>query len=314
MRRRQCWGLGLWLVVLPMAAWSQGATPTWDELQKQYSLPKDLPLAATREKLSETDNGTLFKVTYRSIHDQTVPALLFLPKQGKRPLPVVVLQHGLAGTKEQMLDDARQASLAKVGFAAFAMDAPLHGERKQPGKDLATTFFGADKTPIYQMVADLRRGVDYLGTAPEIDAHRIGYYGVSMGGYVGALAGGLDERFRASVLVVAWGDWGAFVESNEKVKQGAAAVGLSAELARQYMADADPIYFVGHISPRPLLMQNGRTDTTVPPAAAAPLHKAAKEPKEVRWYPGGHDIYADPTAIKDALEFLTKNLKEPAKS
>ena len=75
------------------------------------------------------------------------------------------------------------------------------------------------------------------------------------------------------------------------------------------MADVDPIYFVGHISPRPVLMQNGKTDRLVPPAAAEPLHKAAKEPKVVRWYPGGHDIYTDPAAIKDAVDFLQTNLK-----
>jgi hypothetical protein len=29
----------------------------------------------------------------------------------------------------------------------------------------------------------------------------------------------------------------------------------------------------------------------------------------IRWYPCGHDIYTDPAAIKDALDFLQANLK-----
>jgi cephalosporin-C deacetylase-like acetyl esterase len=302
------WGAWLWLALLPGLAWSQAATPTWDELQKKYALPKDLPLSATREKLWETEDGALYKVTYRSINDQTVPALLFLPKRAKTPMPVVVLQHGLTGSKEQMLEERTKAALVRAGFAGFAIDAPLHGERKQPGKE-STAFVGADKTPIYQEVADLRRAADYLATAPEVDAHRIGYYGVSLGGTMGALAAGLDERFRATVLVVAWGDWGTFMENSEPVKAAASAAGLYTELVRQFLADADPIYFVGHISPRPVLMQNGRQDRIVPPAAAEPLHKAARDPKEVRWYPGGHDLYTDPAAIGDAVQFLTANLQ-----
>jgi len=304
------WGaLWLWLLVLPGTAWSQGAAPAWEDLQKQYALPAGQALEATREKLSETDDATLYKVTYRSTNGQTVPALLFLPRRVKTPMPVVMLQHGLNRTKEDMLSDTMKAGLVKAGFAGFAIDAALHGERKAPGKEPITAFFSADKTPIYQTVADLRRGLDYLATVPEVDAKRIGYYGVSMGGMMGALAAGLDPRIRAPVLVLAWGDWGTLMENSDRLKEAASSTLLTPELVRQFMADVDPIYFVGHISPRPVLMQNGKTDRLVPPAAAEPLHKAAKEPKVVRWYPGGHDIYTDPAAIKDAVDFLQTNLK-----
>jgi cephalosporin-C deacetylase-like acetyl esterase len=248
-------------------------------------------------------------VTYHSTHGEKVPALLFLPKRAKTPIPVVVLQHGLNRTKEDMLNDSMKAGLVQSGFAGFAIDAALHGERKPPGKEPMTAFFSADKTPIYQTVADLRRGLDYLATVPEVDSKRIGYYGVSMGGMLGALVAGLDTRIKAPVLVLAWGDYGTLMETSDLLNQAASSTILTPELVRQFMADVDPIYFVGHISPRPVLMQNGKTDLHVPPAAAEPLHKAAKEPKTIRWYPGGHDIYTDPAAIKDAVDFLVTNLK-----
>jgi uncharacterized protein len=248
-------------------------------------------------------------VTYRSTHCEKVPGLLFLPRHAKSPMPVVVLLHGLGHAKEDMLNDVMKASLVKLGFAGFAIDAAMHGERKVAGKTPTTAFFSADKTPIYQTVADLRRGLDYLETVPEVDAKRIGFYGVSMGGMMGALAAGLDTRFRAPVLVVAWGDYGTLLENSDQLKQATAGTLLTPELVRQFMADVDPVNFVGHISPRPVLMQNGKTDTLIPPAAAEPLHKAAKEPKTVRWYPGGHDIYTDPNAVKDAVDFLQTNLR-----
>jgi uncharacterized protein len=304
------WGaVWLWLLVLPGTAWSQGAAPAWEDLQKQYALPSGQALEATREKLSETEDAALYKVTYHSTNGAKVPALLFLPKRAKTPMPVVVLQHGLGRAKEDMLGDSMKAALVQAGFAGFAIDAALHGERKPPGQQTTPPFFSADKTPIYQTVADVRRGLDYLATVPEVDARRIGYYGVSMGGMLGALVAGLDARIKAPVLVLAWGDFGTLMETSDLLKQAATSTLLTPELVRQLMADVDPIYFVGHISPRPVLMQNGKTDLHVPPAAAEPLHKAAKEPKTIRWYPGGHDIYTDPAAIKDAVNFLQTNLK-----
>jgi uncharacterized protein len=309
MRIRRVVGLWICLLALPGIAWSQGTAPSWDALQKQYALPTGPPLEATREKISETDDASLYKVTYHSTNGQNVPALLFLPRHAKTPMPVVVLQHGLGRAKEDMLNDAMKGELVKDGFAGFAMDAALHGERKMAGKEPLTTFFGMDKTPVYQTVADLRRGLDYLATVPEIDPKRIGYYGISMGGFLGALAAGLDTRIKAPVLVVTWGDWGTLFDNSDLLKQAAAGTILTPELVRQFMADVDPINFVGHISPRPVLMQNGKTDHAVPPVAAEPLHKAARDPKVIRWYPGGHDIYTDPAAIKDAVDFLQTNLK-----
>src|SRR5437773_7409362 len=111
MRNRCWWGIGLWLLVLPALAGAQGSAPAWEDLQKQYALPAGQALEATREKLSETDDATLYKVTYRSTNGQTVPALLFLPRRVKTPMPVVMLQHGLNRTKEDMLSDTMKAGL-----------------------------------------------------------------------------------------------------------------------------------------------------------------------------------------------------------
>lgn len=309
MRTWRAWIIGWWLLALPALAGAQGSAPAWETLQKQYAVPAGLALEATREKLSETDDVTLYKVTYRSTNNQKVPALLFLPRHAKTPMPAVVLQHGLGGAKENMLSDTVKSTLVKLGYAGFAIDAAMHGERKSADKPMSTAFFSADKSPIYQTVVDLRRAVDYLETVPEVDAKRIGYFGVSMGGILGAMASGVDSRYRATVLVVAGGDYGAFLENSDALKQATAGTLLTPELVRQIMADVDPVNFVGHISPRPVLMENGKTDAIIPAAAAEALHKAAREPKTVRWYPGGHNLYADPDAIKDAVAFLQANLK-----
>jgi len=60
---------------------------------------------------------------------QRVPFLLTIP-QGAAPAggwPVVIFQHGFGRSKTDLLAVAR--SLANAGFAAIAIDAPLHGDR-----------------------------------------------------------------------------------------------------------------------------------------------------------------------------------------
>jgi len=54
-----------------------------------------------------------------------------------------------------------------------------------------------------QVVKDLRRSIDYLESRSDIDAGRLAFYGMSWGGYLGAVIPAVEDRFRASVLVAA---------------------------------------------------------------------------------------------------------------
>ena len=56
------------------------------------------------------------------------------------------------------------------------------------------------------------------------------------------------------------------------------------------MAPIEPIRFIRHASPTPLLLQNGRSDDLVPAADAEGLHAAAPEPKTILWYDAGHGL------------------------
>ena len=64
---------------------------------------------------------------------------------------------------------------------------------------------------------------------------------------------------------------------------------------------------VSRISPRPVLMQNGRKDLLVPSDRAKALYDAAKEPKDIRWYDSGHLLPAK--AYIDAADWLEVRVK-----
>jgi len=69
---------------------------------------------------------------------------------------------------------------------------------------------------------------------------------------------------------------------------------------------ADPLRAVRRLSGRPLLMVNGRFDRTVTAVQAQRLFDAAVEPKELRWYAGGH--WPPPNEVDAAAEWLRRQL------
>jgi eukaryotic-like serine/threonine-protein kinase len=51
-----------------------------------------------------------------------------------------------------------------------------------------------------QYIKDLRRTLDYLETRSDIDREKLGFYGYSWGARIGAIVGGVEERFRVLIL------------------------------------------------------------------------------------------------------------------
>jgi fermentation-respiration switch protein FrsA (DUF1100 family) len=68
----------------------------------------------------------------------------------------------------------------------------------------------------------------------------------------------------------------------------------------------DPLRAASRLDGRPLLLVNGRRDTTTRPAQAERLFAAATEPKTMTWYDGGH--WPPPAAIEGAAEWVAERL------
>ncbi len=284
----------LWLsglAVLTGCAQTNPPTNARYDAELVFGYDKTLPLSPQESVLQETAQFTVYKVTYRSARDQRVPALLILPKNRKEDerLPCVMLMHGLGSDKRMF--EMLWPLLTQQGYALFAIDAQYHGERK-PNDDIP--FFGPypyrARDALIQTVIDLRRGLDYLETRKEIDPKRIGYIGASMGGILGSMFAGVDERVQAPVLLVAGGNWRILMERStlsmwrDASKQNAQLM----EQALQAMDVVDPVHWVGRISPRPVLFINGDADDVVPVDSNKALQNAAREPKTIVWYKGGH--------------------------
>ena len=107
------------------------------------------------------------------------------PRTGA-PLPAVLIMCGADVFKE---DRGWAGEMAlKNGLAALVMDGPGTGENPFPWDPASVTAWAA--------------AIDYLAARPEVDASRIGVFGISRGGYsVMQLAGTYPETVRAVVAI-----------------------------------------------------------------------------------------------------------------
>ncbi len=107
--------------------------------------------------------------------------------------PVVVMCMGLDSTKEEM-DSNENVFLAR-GMATLAFDGPGQGEGEY---DFAIR---GD----YEVA--VKAVLDYVGTRGDVDAARVGVWGVSLGGYYAPRAAAFDKRIKACIALSGPFEW-----------------------------------------------------------------------------------------------------------
>ena len=137
-------------------------------------------------------------------HDgRTVPGVLWQPSERSGPRPLVLMGHGGSGHKrnERMVMLGRMFAVDH-GWCAAAIDGPVHGERG-PVSDASHPAYRQmwQRQDIVQcMIGDWRATLDALSGVDDVDANRVGYWGVSMGTMFGLPYVASDARVRAAVL------------------------------------------------------------------------------------------------------------------
>lgn len=183
-------------------------------------------------------------------------AYLAYPNGVKGRAPAIVLVHGGAGRAFE--DWARM--WASRGYVALAMDhfgqGPDGKRALDGGPDINDeTLFprGAQGGWTYSAVAAVVRGVSLLSSLPEVDPKRIGITGVSWGGYLTCIAGGLDERIKAAAPVYGCG------YLHEASLWSAQIQALPEDQRRVWIDSLDPSCYLGQAK-APMLFINGTND------------------------------------------------------
>jgi len=271
---------------------------------------RSAPLNFQLAEEKETPAGRWTKFYYDGFRSARVPAVLAMPRDKPGPFPCVIFIHGIGDDKDFMARHKLDEPFVKAGYAFVCFDQLMRGERKLKEKSGPAQAEAFRVRPAHT-VNDTRRLIDYLVTRPDIASDRIYLCGASYGAITGSTAAAFDQRIRAAVLIYGGGNLRKLL-SAEMIRDELGHWALPANVMAWYFGSVfDPAKYVGRISPRPVLLQNGKADTLVAPAAARALQDAARQPKTILWYEGDHlgktrdlDLPLATRVLADALKFL----------
>jgi cephalosporin-C deacetylase-like acetyl esterase len=221
---------------------------------------------------------SVIEITYASPKGGRVPATLIVPL-GTNPLA------GLVMMRSMELEFGMQ--YADYGAVVIYVDPPSFRPENAAARGILT-FTEHDSEEQIQLIIDLRRAIDLLAARPEVDPERIAYLGVSYGGAMGGLLAGIEDRLRAYVLIV--GD-GGLVTHVTNPENRTMPLNDFFQDHRAWIADMwsiEPIHYVDHASPAPILFQNAVQDQYVNVEDAIRYQDMASEPKHVIWYDSAH--------------------------
>ena len=218
--------------------------------------------------------------------------------------PLVLVLHGLGGSKEKMLPALYE--FARTGLRAVAFDSRMHGERPDAEAREATLgadYFGATAEMIEGTARDVSRLLDHFSAA------RAAVHGISLGGYITFAALAAEPRLHAAAVAMGSPDWigplGRF-----GLGPGHPAYDRAVRL--------NPLdHLPQTLPPRPLLMLHGTADEVVSPDGVValeqklrPLYTARPERLALELYPGLGHSYTD-DMLRRSVAWVGKFLGKP---
>jgi eukaryotic-like serine/threonine-protein kinase len=286
-------------------SYSRGVKPVPDAIflsyREQFSYDsKDLK--AVVDERNEHQEWVTEKISFETAYPgERMQLFLFLPKTATPPYQAVIFFPGINVTypaytmqnlEERVKDDIRMIVTSRRAFVLPIYKGTFG--RYQNFPDSYTIGWGEDTHRyveyLTQVIKDFKRSVDYLETRKDIDSTRLAYYGVSWGSCLGAIIPAVDDRLKASVLVI-----GGFLQKNIK-------------------PEMDQINYVTRVKV-PTLMLNGKYDvlgfpyeTTVKPMFD--MIGTPKEYKNIILYDTDHYMPRN-DLIKETDAWLNKYLGQP---
>ncbi len=232
-------------------------------------------------------------ITTADPENNVVHAEYFRPVGPGPRRPAVIVLHILGA--DFPLSRYMAARLADRGVAALFVKLPYYGERRPAAGGLnSRKFLSADiertVTAMRQGICDVRRAASWLAGRPEVDAHRLGATGISLGGIVSSIVVAVDPSIREGAFLLAGGDLSTILW---QMPEGKAFRALWIESGRT-LADLkaltdpfDPLAYAQRLRGKRVFMMAGTVDEVIPPDCARALWEAAGRPP-IRWYDCGH--------------------------
>jgi dienelactone hydrolase len=242
------------------------------QIGDNFFVPDPLPAldAQTHRRFSPAAGVKAEAVTYSTALGTRVPAILYLPdplpKTASGKIPAFIVVNGHGGDKYCWYSWYTGILYARGGVAVLTYDQAGEGERNRDHKcgSRAHDQIKGDAVLARHltglMITDVRQAVSYLERRPEVDPQRIAAGGYSLGSFVVALAGALEPRLHACVMVGGGnldGPGGRWDSSGKKMCESLPYRSLS------FLSDRPAMIYALHAARGPALIFNGLGDSVV---------------------------------------------------
>lgn len=211
------------------------------------------------------------RVTYATEYGLRIPAIVYRPAKVQGKIPGIVVVNGHGADKASWYSWYTGVEYARAGAMVLTYDPIGEGERNDEHKDATGEHDRVIDVPGVPervggaMITDAMQGVSYLLSRPEVDAHRIGLLGFSMGSFVASLTGAVDARIHA-VFLTGGGDLdgpGGYWDASHMVMCQSGPY-----KALRFLGDRPAAIFALNARRGPTFIWNGTADTVV----AIPQH------------------------------------------
>jgi dienelactone hydrolase len=245
----------------------------------------------------------IVKLRYEVVPGMYSAALLYEPEHfsGKIPAILNVNGHGPSG-KAVEHKQKRCINQARRGMMALDLEWFDYGELKAEGNDHSyqrwLDFEGLSGVGLFYL--EMRRGLDYLASNPDVDQARIGVTGLSGGGWQTMLLSSLDTRVNAAVPVAGFSTLVTAIEHPEYAGND------PEQNAPDTREGVDNAQLLAGRAPRPtLLIFNDMDDCCFRADVVKqgtyldmkPFYKLMGAPDNLQWYdnqdPGTHNYQID---------------------
>ncbi len=229
--------------------------------------------------------------------------------------PLVVLFHGIG---DQLLIPGKFLARALVnqGMACFVLYS-IFNSRRMPEmvKQRYPTLTPEEWFESYQIsVTDVRQAIDWANVRAEIDKEQVAVLGISFGGFISAIAMGIDERIKAGAFLIAGGNSEKIHRKSRKYSMKKGFKQHTEEEYNEIQSDyahylaevvekgfenvtpirknflIDPMTFTSYLRGRSVLMLNALWDEYIPKEATLDFWEACGKPT-INWFPGTHTTF-----------------------
>jgi len=235
---------------------------------------KHLPAPPQLVKIEKHEGYTLERLVLDLNGLEPVPAILLIPEKRRTPAPGLLYIHWHGGMydlgKEQLLlgvdvQPAYAPVCAEKGIVTLAIDSWCFGGRKHAAdggvgeQEAFKEMLWRGRVLFGMMMFDEFRALDYLASRAEVDPHRLGALGMSMGATKAWWLAALDPRVRLCLDVCCLTDYDELIRAHGLEEHGIYYY-VPALLKHFNTSQINEL-----IVPRPRLSVNGRKDPLTPP-------------------------------------------------